>query len=217
MQKKKTLIKLIMVDNMKDIQTIFDEIEKELLNSNKPSDFIQKLSEKAYFNQKPFDMILNLKNIEQSPIHHKEGNVFNHLLLSIDEASLVRNKSKNQKVFMWATFLHDLGKLTTTRRRRGKITSYDHDKAGYDLTKEFLSYFDVTDEFIESVARLVRWHMQVLFISRDMPFADLENMKKQVDINEIALVGLCDRLGRKDVNSNEVKDSINKFIEKAYA
>jgi hypothetical protein len=39
-------------------------------------------------------------------------------------------------------------------------------------------------------------------------------MKKRSDINEIALLGLCDRLGRTGANRSQEEDSIKLFMQK---
>lgn len=194
-------------------ENIFNKIDYILLNSEIPSVELINLIEQNYFNQEPFDLILKLKNTDQSPIHHKEGNVLNHTLMVINEGAKIKYKSKNPRIFMWSLFLHDIGKLTTTKIRKGKITSYNHDKVGYEIAKNFLKHSNFDAIFIEKVSKLVRWHMQVLFISKNLPFADLDTMKKEVDINEIALVSLCDRIGRKDIDKSQAIDHINKFLK----
>ncbi len=190
---------------------IFETINKILLNSSTPSEDIIELSKFDYFNTPPFNMLLQLKLTEQSPIYHKEGNVFNHTMLSLEEAYKVKLESKNVEVFMWAVLLHDIGKIKTTKKRNGKITSYNHDKVGYTLTKKFFSYSNFNKSFIEDVALLVRWHMQVFFVVNGLPFAEIEKMVKDVDIKELSLVALCDRIGRKDINKDTVREDIKKF------
>ncbi len=69
----------------------------------------------------------------QSPQHHPEGSVWNHTLLVVDEAAKIKEQSADPRTFMWAALLHDLGKPSTTMRRKSKITSYDHDKVGAQL------------------------------------------------------------------------------------
>lgn len=150
-----------------------------------------KETSKAY----PFDMLIKLKNTAQSKKFHPEGNIWNHTMFVVDKAARLKHKSKNIEVFMWAAFLHDIGKPKTTKIRGNKITAYDHDKAGAKLSKDFLSVFTDDYKFIQDVSVLIRWHMQILYVVKNLPFAEIKSMKKQVDINEVALLGLCDRLG----------------------
>lgn len=117
---------------------------------------------------------------------------------------------------MWGLLLHDLGKKPTTRLRKGRLTSYDHDKVGATMAHEFLEYFNEDEEFIEKVTSLVRWHMQSLFVTKSMKFQNVEGMIREVDPNEIVLVALSDRLGRGNLGEKEIqetKEDVNKFKE----
>lgn len=181
-----------------DKQVLFDEINQHLLQDIKPSEYLNVLMEGSTFQEEyPFTLLSRLKKIEQSPQHHPEGNVWNHTLLVLDNSAQVKDKSSDRRVFMWSALLHDLGKATTTKLRKGRITSYDHDKEGEKLAQSFLEYFTQDQDFITRVSRMVRWHMQILFVTNKLPFAEIETMKSQADIKEIGLLGLCDRLGRK--------------------
>ncbi|NMB96846.1 MAG: HDIG domain-containing protein [Clostridiaceae bacterium] len=113
-------------------------MDRHLLDDDKPSEYFESLSDMEVYTKYPFTMLGRLKDTHQSPIHHPEGNVWNHTMLVIDEAAKVKSKSSNNRVFMWPALLHDIGKPDTTRTRRGKITSYDHDKLGAIMSKEFL-------------------------------------------------------------------------------
>lgn len=193
---------------------IYLDIEKHLMQDEKPSVFLQQIYHNSFFKQHPFDMLYNLKITNQSPKHHPEGNVWNHTMLVVNEAAKVKNKSKNPRAFMWAALLHDIGKPSTSKIRKGKITSYDHDKAGARLVKEFLNNFTSDEVFVREVSELVRFHMQILFVAEDMPFADIKGMKRNTDINEIALLGFCDRMGRTNSDRKKEEANIRRFIEK---
>lgn len=199
---------------MKTADSLFECIDEILSNEEKPSIALSELSESQQFIESPFGYMNRLKETEQSKVHHPEGNVWIHTMMVVDEAAKNRHLSKNPKVLMWAAFLHDIGKPETTRQRKGKITSYDHDKAGAVRCEHLLKQVCQNQEFIREVTAMVRWHMQILFVVKDMPFADVQAMKQQVDIKEVAILGKCDRLGRLGVNRKEVEDSIQKFIKK---
>ncbi len=199
-------------DNTKEI--LLYEINNHLLMDDKPSEYFNSIIDMPVFKKHPFYMLYNLRNAEQSPVHHAEGNVWKHTMLVIDYAAKEKYKSKNEKVFMWAALLHDIGKPDTTKIRNGKITSYDHEKVGAVLAKEFLKEFTQDELFIEKVISLVRWHMQILHVVKDNRFADIKNMKQETDIDEVALLGYCDRLGRKNSLVEKEKQNIEIFIEK---
>ena len=199
---------------MKSKLELYKDIDFHLLNDEVPSKYLNRIYEEVSFQEYPFNMLYQLKATEQSPTHHPEGNVWNHTLLVVDMAAKVKHKSANASVFMWAALLHDIGKPETTKVRKGRITAYDHDKIGYERSKEFLSVFTKDNTFIKKITCLIRWHMQILFVVNNLPFADIEKMKQQVDINEVALLGLCDRLGRTNVDNEKEARNINIFIQK---
>lgn len=196
----------------------FDEFDKHLLEDNKPSQYFEGLLRQGVLDKMPpFTLLGALAKTPQSLQHHPEGNVWNHTMLVLDRAAKHKQESGNARVFMWAALLHDLGKPDTTRNRKGKITSYDHDKLGAKLVRQFLAPLTEDQEFIEQVANMVRWHMQTLFVAKNLPFAEVDNMLQQVRLEEVALLSLCDRLGRGKMTrakEEEERKGIESFIKK---
>lgn len=193
------------------LDTLYAEIEYHLLNDEHPSAYLNKIYNNL--KQYPFTMLHKLKQTMQSPKHHLEGNVWNHTLLVVDEAAKIKSESKNPQVFMWAALLHDIGKVTTTKNRKGKITAYGHDKVGATFAREFLLHFTEDERFIKEVCGLIQYHMQILFVQNKLPFADIEGMKRHTDFHEVGLLGLCDRLGRLNSNLEEEKKNIEIFLQ----
>ncbi|MEA4895546.1 MAG: HDIG domain-containing protein [Oscillospiraceae bacterium] len=193
---------------------LFNETGRHLLEDEKPSIFLSDAQRDGLFKKYPFKMLDELMSVEQSPIHHPEGNVWKHTLMVVDEATKQKKKSKNQAIFMWAALLHDIGKASTTEVKKGRITAYNHDKAGAELSKEFLSAFSTDKVFINKVSQLVRYHMQILFVVNELPFADIDGMKQNTDIEEIALLGLCDRLGRTGRDTKKEEENVKLFLQK---
>lgn len=199
---------------MTALDDTFNEMDIHLIKDDQPSFYFIKLSNTPIFGQYPFNMLSDLMKTDQSPKHHPEGNVWNHTMLVLDEAAKVKEQSTDKRAFMWATLLHDIGKPGTTRTRKGRITAYDHDILGAELAGRFLREFTDDETFLTKVISIVRWHMQILFVLNDLPFADIKSMKSQSDIREIALFGLCDRLGRLDPDRTAEENNIKRFIEK---
>lgn len=192
---------------------MFEKIEQHLLSDEKPSRFLSELAGSPALRAYPFNMLRRLQSTPQSLRYHPEGNVWNHTLLVVDEAAKVKAESADPRAFMWAAMLHDIGKPSTTVCRKSKITSYDHDKAGALLTREFLGVFTADTDFIERTVWLVRYHMQILFVVKKLPFADVEGMKRNTDVREVALLGLCDRLGRQGADRRQEQENIRTFLE----
>lgn len=199
----------------------FDEFESHLLLDKVPSEYFEALLNQGRFPvEYPFTMIADLKQVPQQREHHPEGDVFNHTMQVTDLAATVKQQSEDPRAFMWAALLHDLGKIPTTKLRNGKITSYDHDKEGEKLARDFLQRCTDNEDLIARVCALVRWHMQVLFIVNNLPFANLRDMLHSVKPNEIALLAYCDRLGRGKLTAEKVekeKRSIEKFLARCDA
>ena len=203
---------------MENGDNIFSRFEKHLLEDYKPSLYFNKIIDNKIFTEYPLNLLRKLKYTEQNKKYHPEGNVWNHTMLVIDEAAKRKNLSGDKTIFMWAALLHDIGKGATTKLRNGRLTSYDHDEAGESLTVQFLEYYTEDRDFINKVSKLTRWHMQPFFVNKDMKFADISTMKKDVSIDEIGLLSLCDRLGRGKMDNdkiNEEEKAIDTFLKKA--
>lgn len=187
------------------------KINNILLESKTPSKEILKLIKEGKLNEEPFDLIKKLSNIDQNRKYHPEGSVLNHVLLVVDEAAKNKNKSKNKEVFMWASLLHDIGKLTTTKLRKGRITSYNHDVEGEKIAYNILDKLGKDEDFKTKVSKLVRYHMQPLFFDKNLPFFKPSNMLKECDYEEVALLSKCDRLGRGKLDESKIKDECDKI------
>lgn len=201
------------------LKRIFDEFEKVLLSMEKPSIYFNELIDNDEFPKKyPFNMISDLKNVPQSKEHHPEGTVWNHTMLVIDKAAVLKEKSKNIRAFMWSALLHDIGKKPTTVLRKGRYTAYEHDIVGGKMAEEFLKSFINDEKFINIVKNLIRYHMHILFIVKDMPFKDEKGMINNVDLDELALLGLSDRLGRGFISEEAIEKeykNVKIFLEKS--
>lgn len=192
----------------------FDEINRHLLADVQPSVYLEQLRTSGALAPYPFSMLAALQHTPQSPIHHPEGDAWRHTCMVVDQAAKVRAQSNDEQAFLWAALLHDIGKPDTTSVRRGKITSYDHDKVGMRLAEEFLSALTEDKALARRIVMLVRYHMQPFFVLKNLPFAQMEDMKRETDVREIALLSYCDRMGRTGASEREERASMQKFLQK---
>ncbi|MBN1040095.1 HDIG domain-containing protein [Clostridium botulinum] len=188
---------------------IFLEIEKHLLNDEKPSLFLNEALHKGSFDKYPLSMIKDLKEVPQNPKYHPEGNVFIHTMMVVDEGAKRREISNDKRIFMWTLLLHDIGKKPTTKIRKGRLISYDHDKVGAEMAEEFLNYFNENKDVVDYVRKLIRWHMQSLFVVKNTRFQDIEGILRDISVDDIALVSLCDRLGRGGLDDSLIEQTKN--------
>jgi len=208
------LKKVETVGEMTDKMDLFNEIQAHLMRDDAPADYFNRISEKEFFHEYPFSLLNRLKEVPQSPKHHPEGNVWNHTMLVVNEAARKKVKSKNPVAFMWAALLHDIGKADTTNNEKGRITAYNHEKVGAVQAEDFLNEFMKDKGMIQQITALIRWHMQILFVVKSMKFADIKTMMEETDMEEIALLGYCDRMGRLYADRKAENENLRIFMKK---
>jgi putative nucleotidyltransferase with HDIG domain len=193
----------------------YEELTMHLMNDNSPSEYFNGLDKEL--KSIPLNMLLELKDIEQSIKYHPEGNVWNHTMMVVDEAAKARIYSNDSKVFMWAALLHDIGKPDTTKVRKGRITSYNHDVVGAGLSEKFLGFYTKDSNLINKVSLMVKYHMHMLYVLKGLPFGNPKQMIKDTDIHDIALLCRCDRLGRLGADIEAETNNYKEFLKKCQA
>ncbi len=190
------------------------EIQENLLVCDIPSIYLEEI--KDSLKNTPLEALINLEKIEQNKKYHPEGNVWNHLKQVVDTASKIKDYANDKASFMLGALLHDLGKGTTTKKnKQGKLISYNHDTEGEKIADKILTYYDYKNDEKERILNLVKYHMHHLYIIKNLPFAKTEQLVKEVDLNDMILMFVSDRLGRgqveKEKKLNEIED-IQKVI-----
>ena len=201
------------------------ELEEVLLTYEKPSRYFMNLKDDNNLDMK-FPEVGDLVGVIQSPIHHPEGDVFNHTMMVIDEAAKLKNKAKNPIGFMYSALCHDFGKvITTTTKEDGKIISYNHERAGLKLVRKFLDRTVKKQEnaFEDYVLNMVELHMQPnqLANQNSKLKSTRKLFKKSVCPQDLILLAKADALGRlvsEDYSLKEdyLKDALKDFQELEY-
>jgi len=201
------------------------ELEDVLLTYEKPSRYFMNLKDDNNLDMK-FPEVGDLVGVIQSPIHHPEGDVFNHTMMVIDEAAKLKNKAKNPIGFMYSALCHDFGKvITTTTKEDGKIISYNHERAGLKLVRKFLDRTIRKEDnaFEDYVLNMVELHMQPNQLANQN--SKLKSTRrlfnKSVCPQDLILLAKADALGRtvsEDYSLKEVylKDALKDFQELEY-
>lgn len=143
-------------------EQIKEEIENVLLTWEKPSKYFEILRKKDELKEY-FPEVRNLIGVVQSPIHHPEGDVWNHTMMVLDEAAKLRDKAKYPLGFMISALCHDFGKVHTTQiKEDGKIISYNHERVGLKDVRKFLNRLTEKEEvdLRDYVVNMTEFHMQ---------------------------------------------------------
>ncbi len=173
----------------------FERIRDELiriLNSDKPMQgivFAQKLNLLGYI----IPELLEGVGCEQNQAHSFD--VFEHLLRSLQHAA---DKKWDFEIRISA-LLHDVGKPKTREfsKEKKEWTFYNHEVVGSRMAKIILERLKFPKRLIETVCKLIRWHMF---------FSDTENITLSAVRRIVANVGkeniekltnlrMCDRIG----------------------
>lgn len=134
------------------------ELSRALLQQQ-PSAFFETLRKNNALEPWFWD-VKRLIGVQQSPIHHAEGDVWNHTMMVLDQAAKVRSRAQDPLGFMLGALTHDFGKVICTQVIDGRICSYEHEIKGQPMVKAFLERLGFEQERILYVLDLVRYHMQ---------------------------------------------------------
>jgi len=193
---------------------MFDVLDRCLMQAKRPSDELNALAKQEGFQNYPYALLLEQKRRSNRRSIIRKGMCGTTPFLVVDEAAKRKQFSRNPRVLMWAALLHDIGKPATTKLRKGRITAYDHDKKGTDLAREFLTAVTQEQELIETVPWLVRYHMQVLYVVKKLPYQDIPGMRAHTDLQELALLCYCDRMGRLGAEEESERADILVFLKR---
>lgn len=200
-----------MAPELKNIskERILEEWKKLLLKGNKPSMGMRYGLSLGIYEQIHPELVA-LAGIEQNPDWHPEGDVWEHTLMTVDEAAkIVKQNKLNEEdslTIMFAALCHDFGKVSTTsKNEKGKIVALGHEDAGVEPTKKFLKGFKgLENKIIDKVLKLVAEHMRPSLLYKQSQIGNvgegaIKKLGKDVapaTITELVMVAKADKLGR---------------------
>lgn len=178
-------------------ERVFEEMKKALLKSEKPSLFFEKLREMNQLSYW-FSKLEKLSEIPQHSVHHKEGSVWNHTMMVLDEAAKRRRESEFPLYFMISALVHDMGKAVCTEYIKGDYHAYGHETEGVSEVKEFLR--NITDEkaLIRYAVNMTKLHMKPNTFANDKSSVKATNklFDESVCPDDLILLALCDGYGK---------------------
>lgn len=141
---------------------VLEEWRKLLLKSKRPSMGLELLNETGMLESYP--ELAATRGVYQRPDAHPEGDVWEHTKQTTDVAAALRGRlpPEKQEAFMFAALLHDVGKAVPGISIEG--SAHGHDAAGEAPARAFMQRLSAPNKTTETVARLVREHMQPLYL-----------------------------------------------------
>ena len=164
----------------------------------------------------------NMKEIQQNPVFHGEGDVFTHTKmvcrnLILDPGFHELLPIQKTELFL-AAVLHDIGKVRTTRMEDGNWVSPHHASVGSQIVRTFLwrdcGLCGTPDllVFRECVCAMVRWHMlPVHLMDQDRPDRKMREVAAVGELAEGFSWDLLCMLAEADVKgriANDVEESL---------
>jgi len=180
-------------------ERVNEEIKKALLFSRKPSVFfevLRSMGQLVFW----FPEVEKLIGVEQNPMFHPEGDVWNHTMLVIDNAVALRGYVKEPYFFMLSALCHDFGKACCTKNENGKITSYNHETEGLKAVGDFLKRFTSEKKLIKYVLNMTENHMKpyVLATNKSSVKATNKMFDLSIEPEDLIYLSLADNCTKKD-------------------
>ena len=178
-------------------ERIEGELKKALLKAEKPSIFFEILREMDQLDFW-FPELKALIGLEQNPVYHAEGDVWNHTMMVLDQAAKLRSRVEQPLWFMLAALTHDFGKAVTTADKNGVLHAYEHEKLGLPLAETFLRRITAETKLIEFVLNLVLLHMKPNTLAAANSAVKVSNrmFDQAIDPEALICIALADDRGR---------------------
>lgn len=178
-------------------ERIEGELKKALLKADRPSIFFEVLREMDQLDVW-FPEVKALIGLEQNPVYHSEGDVWNHTMMVLDEAAKLRDRAENPYWFMLSALTHDFGKAVCTEMSDGVLHAYRHEVEGIPVADGFLRRITLETKLIEYVLNLVELHMKPNTVAGARSAVKTTNrmFDQAVDPEGLICLGLADDRGR---------------------
>lgn len=187
-------------DSARDVLSaarIYAEMSKALLTAQEPDIFFRVLRD-ADALMPWFAELSALCGVQQNPVHHPEGDAFEHTMRTLRAAAEVKDRSSHPLHFMLAALTHDLGKAVSARQdEQGNWHAAGHAETGVPLCGAMLTRLGAPKAAIRYAQNMCRLHMRVhvcYYTKADEAQVNLL-FDESVCAQDLALLAVCDTRG----------------------
>ncbi|MCQ2420047.1 MAG: tRNA nucleotidyltransferase [Clostridia bacterium] len=190
-------------------ERVFEELCKALLKADRPSVFFRTLRDMEQLDAF-FPEIKALIGVEQNPVYHPEGDVFEHTMQVLDAAAGLRNQAEYPLEFMLSAMVHDLGKIVASRIKDGRIVSYEHEIAGIPLAKTQLLRLTGSNRILSYCENMVRLHMRphILASANSAPRKTRQMFDESICPADLILLSQADNAGKEE----SIREASRQFL-----
>lgn len=166
-----------------------------------------------------FSWVNDMHGVQQSPVHHAEGDVAVHtqmVLRELENLPEFKTLTDQEKEVIWAAaLLHDVEKRSTTIFENMDYTSPGHAKKGAMTARQILyREIETPFEIREQVVGLVKYHGLPLWaLEKKNPVQYLLKASLEVDTMMLMILAKADMLGRICQDQDEMLYRIDLFKE----
>nr|VFK56584.1 MAG: tRNA nucleotidyltransferase (CCA-adding enzyme) [Candidatus Kentron sp. TUN] len=187
-------------------ERLFTEFHKLLLKGKRPSIGFELLKETGLI--RFFPELHALIGVPQDKVWHPEGDVWEHTMLVMDEAALLRDGGEDDLTLMFAALCHDLGKPETTLEIDGHIKSPAHNVAGLKHVDSLLGRLRAPNRLIMRVKALVEHHLApALFVKQGATAKAYRRLARKLHGVQVSMALLV-RIARVDHFGRTTQDAL---------
>ncbi|MBE5779456.1 MAG: tRNA nucleotidyltransferase [Clostridiales bacterium] len=178
-------------------ERVMEEMKKGLLKAECPSVFFEALRKMGQL-EVWLPEVKALIGIEQNPVYHAEGDVWDHTMMVLDVAASYRSQARNPLGLMLSALCHDFGKVSCTQVIDGVIRSFGHETAGRAVAEKFLQRLTGENLLLKYVPNMVELHMRpgALFRQNSSTKATNRLFDLAVEPDDLILLSLADMGGK---------------------
>ena len=204
-------------------ERIEKEFEKMLLKSKRPSCGIRWLKDIGRLAELLPELAATI-GIAQDAEYHPEGDVFEHTMQTLDAAAQLPYENDHIKLIaLYAALCHDLGKVSTSEKQDGRITSIGHAQKSAEYARSMMKRITDNKDLIDAVTKLVKYHMAPLqFIDNNASAAAYKRLANKLAPHaSLALLidlAIADKRGRNPESHEPLKEmyaDIDEFRKRA--
>lgn len=167
----------------------------------------------------PQPLLEQMAATKQNPRYHAEGDVLAHTRLVVqcfeDMKSQFKLTPSEEKVLLWAAYLHDVGKVEVTRFEGNRWRSPGHERAGLPLARNLVYQRDaLSPEEQRQVLDLVRWHgLPLKFMLENKPLELLKQLGIRTNLRLLGIFSAFDLFGRKCHDQERIEGLAMEFVQ----